>query len=60
MTMTVKKVVTMITDGTILRAEAGPQALAPPPTAHCVQKIFTLTVAIDTLGGYKWRHCSNL
>ena len=45
------------TDGTILRAEAGPSAVGPPPLkAHFVQIILTLTVAIDTLGEYKWRH----
>ena len=27
-----------------------------PPTAHMVQSISTLAVAVDTLGGYKWRH----
>ena len=30
--------------------------LHAPPTAHMVQSIPTLAVAVDTLGEYKWRH----
>ena len=46
----------MITDGTLIRAEEGPKVLHAPPTAHMVQSIPTLAVAVDTLGEYKWRH----
>ena len=30
--------------------------LHAPPTAHMVQSIFSFAVAVDTLGGYNWRH----
>ena len=30
--------------------------LHAPPTAHMVQSIFLFAVAVDTLGGYNWRH----
>ena len=30
--------------------------LHAPPTAHMVQSISSLAVAVDTLGGYNWRH----
>ena len=46
----------MCTDGTLIRAEEGPKVLHAPPTAHMVQSIPTLAVAVDTLGEYKWRH----
>ena len=44
------------TDGTLIRAEEGPKVLHAPPTAHMVQSIPTLAVAVDALGEYKWRH----
>ena len=44
------------TDRTLIRAEEGPKVLHAPPTAHMVQSIPTLAVAVDTLGEYKWRH----
>ena len=34
----------------------GPNCYMPPPTAHMVQSIFSFAVAVDTLGGYNWRH----
>ena len=34
----------------------GPKGLAAPPTAHMAQVIFSLPVAVDTIGGYNWRH----
>ena len=37
----------------------GTLSLSTPTTAHCFQTILTLTVAVDTLGGYKWRHHSD-
>ena len=47
---------TRTTVGTLIRAEEGPKVLAAPPTAYMAQAIFSLPVAIDTLGGYNWRH----
>ena len=44
------------TDGTLIRAEEGPKVLHAPPTAHIVQSIPILAVAVDTLGEYIWRH----
>ena len=44
------------TDGTQIRSEEGPKVLAAPPTAYMAQAIFSLPVAVDTLGGYNWRH----
>ena len=44
------------TDGTLIRAEAGPKVLASPPTAQMAQAFLSLTVAIYTLGEYNWRH----
>ena len=44
------------TDGTQIRSEEGPKVLAAPPTAYMVQTIFLLAVAVNTLGGYNWRH----
>ena len=44
------------TDRTLIRSEEGPKGLAAPPTAHMAQVIFSLPVAVDTLGGYNWRH----
>ena len=46
----------LTTDGTLIRSEEGPKGLAAPPTAHMAQVIFSLPVAVDTLGGYNWRH----
>ena len=40
----------IITDGALIRAEEGPKVLHAPPTAHMVQSIPTLAVAVDTLG----------
>ena len=44
------------TDGTLIRSEEGPKGLAATPTAHMAQVIFSLPVAVNTLGGYYWRH----
>ena len=44
------------TDRTLVRAEEGPKVLHAPLTAHMVQSIFTLEVAVDNIGGYNWRH----
>ena len=46
----------LTTDGTLIRAEEGPKVLHAPPTAHMVQSISSLVTAVDTLGGYNWRH----
>ena len=46
----------MTTDRTLIRSEEGPKGLAAPPTANMAQVIFSLPVAVDTLGGYNWRH----
>ena len=46
----------IITDRTLIRAEEGPEVLHAPPTAHMVQSISTIAVAVDTLGENKWRH----
>ena len=43
--------VSLNTDGALIRVEEGPKVLHAPPTAHMVQSIFTLAVAVDTLGG---------
>ena len=37
----------------------GTLSVSTPPTTYYVQTILTLTVAVDTLGGYKWRHCGD-
>ena len=50
------KTLVKTTDGTLIRAEEGPKVLHAPPTAHMVQSIPTLAVAVDALGEYKWRH----
>ena len=34
----------------------GTQLLHAPPTAHMVYSISSIIVAVDTLGGYNWRH----
>ena len=44
------------TDRTLIRGEEGPKCLAAPPTAYIAQTIFSFPVAVDTLGGYNWRH----
>ena len=44
------------TDRTLIRSEEGPKGLAAPSTAHMAQVIFSLPVAVDTIGGYNWRH----
>ena len=44
------------TDRTLIRSEEGPKGLAAPPTAHTAQVIFSLPLAVDTIGGYNWRH----
>ena len=44
------------TDGTLIRAEEGPNVLASPPTAQMAQAFLSLAVAIYTLGEYNWRH----
>ena len=49
----------LITEGTLIRAEEGPKALASPLTAYTVQVNFSLAVAEYTLGGYNWRHRGN-
>ena len=38
------------------KSGGGTQLLHAPPTAHMVQSIFSFAVAVDTLGGYNWRH----
>ena len=38
------------------KSGGGTQLLQAPPTAHMVQSIFSFAVAVDTLGGYNWRH----
>ena len=43
----------LITDGPKIRDEEGPKVLAPPPTAYTSEPIFSLGVAVDTLGEYK-------
>ena len=50
------KNVEIYTDGTLIRAEEGPNVLASPPTAQMSQAFLSLAVAIYTLGGYNWRH----
>ena len=40
------------TDRTLIRGEEGPKCLAAPPTPYMAQAIFSLPVAVDTLGGY--------
>ena len=47
---------TLITDRTRIGTEEGPKSLAAPPTAYMGQAIFLLPVAVDTSGGYNWRH----
>ena len=49
----------IFTDGTLIRAEEGPKVLHAPPTAHMVPSISTLAVAVNTIGGYNWRHCGD-
>ena len=51
-----KRKVARTTDRTLIRSEEGPNCLAAPPTAHMAQVIFSLPVAVDTIGGYNWRH----
>ena len=34
----------------------GTLSVTCPPTAHMVHSISSLAVAVDTLGGYNWRH----
>ena len=38
------------------KSGGGTQLLHAPPTAHMVRSIFSFAVAVDTLGGYNWRH----
>ena len=38
------------------KSGGGTQLLHALPTAHMVHSISSLTVAVDTLGGYNWRH----
>ena len=38
-----------------IRNEEGPKVLAPPPTAHMAQPIFSLGVAVGTLDKFEWR-----
>ena len=38
------------------KSGGGTQLLHAPPTAHMVHSISSLAVAVDTLGGYNWRH----
>ena len=38
------------------KSEGGTQLLHAPPTAHMVHSISSFAVAVDTLGGYNWRH----
>ena len=54
--MNIEQLSIAYTDGTLIRAEEGPKVLHAPLTAHMVQSIPTLAVAVDTLGEYKWRH----
>ena len=44
------------TDQTLIRSEEGPKGLAAPLTAYMAKAMFSLPVAVDTLGGYNWRH----
>ena len=47
------------TDRTLIRAEEGPKMLHAPLTAHMVQSISTLAMAVDNIVGYNWRHHGN-
>ena len=50
------KATKIFTDRTLIRSEEGPKGLAAPPTAYMAQAILSLSVVVDTLGGYNWRH----
>ena len=41
------------------KSGGGTQLLHAPPTAHMVHSISSLAVAVDTIGGYNWRHCGD-
>ena len=41
------------------KSGGGTQLLHAPPTVHMVHSISSLAVAVDTLGGYNWRHRGN-
>ena len=47
------------TERTLTRREEGPKALAAPLTSYIAQVIFSLPAAVDTSGGYNWRHHGN-
>ena len=42
-----------------IESGGGTKSLWIPPTAYMAQAFFSHDMAVYTLGGYSWRHCSD-